>query len=265
MRKPRTALRITNNNLNLNEDPNVNYEIMESRMNQAEYRAEQEARAKYYAVPKNTFRFAIQYYDEEEGTYGEFRTVTTRPMPLRDRRILPIRAMDFLQMIPEDERELGVADVRMIKIFYMGVEPEESYYCLIRHVPFSRYYSEPENYNSNEDLWNIHFYGRAVARPRSRWLVYFLDPLDFFRNEYFISYPTEADHTLWSWYSMVRFVHDLPHLEEKAEREQSAIQSLRESILRHQRRVVTPMAAQFMKETKQVVPENVEGIIRSFI
>lgn len=262
MRKPRTALRVTNNNLNLNEDPNVRYELMESYANRQEYKAEQEARAKYDAVPKDTFRFVIKYYDGEEDE--EWLTINTRPMPRGDTRKLPIRAMDFLKMMPEDERHLEHMMIGEMKIFYKGVEPDDTYYYLVKHTVSGFYNSEPNNSNSNDDFWDGYQY-RRIFRPQHNWLVYFMDPMDFFRNQYYIPLPSDPPIVFHSWYSTVRFIRNLPHLEEKAEREESALRTWRESILRHQRRVVEPMAAKFMKKTKQVVPENVEHIIRSFI
>jgi hypothetical protein len=270
MRKPRTALRITNNNLNLSEDPNVKYEIMESRMNRAEYRADQEAKERLNAVPKDTFLIeiiSISPYNPRrsivshrkgriiEGAYESGKSFNN------SFEKLPFRAMDFLRLLKYEEitdlRDYGVIqyifdNATRFKVLYKGNEQDENYFCLVD-------YTISPTQDQSEYMEDLYF------KPSGFWNVYFLPAIDFFKAESDLIYPSEPDRFFTSRLDVIPFLRGLPHLKEKAEKERSAIQTWRDSLLRHQRRVVEPMAARFMKETKQVVPENVEHIIRSFI
>jgi hypothetical protein len=247
MRKPRTLLHVTEENLDTSGDPNVKWNLMSSFNERQEYKAEQEAREKFQAVPKGTFRFVVKYNTLESIHTGRMVELTTRPLGR------PIRAMDFLQLIPEDERETELT-ILELRILYKGVEPEDSYYCLVKYIPDIYRYND--EYNNND---------YRFRRQRGQWLAFFLPPLDFFKDDIYVGNLPNTENRFWYWHQMVRFVRNLPYLEEKARREESAIESWRESLLRHQRRMVKPMALQFERATKQTVPENVEGVIRSFI
>lgn len=224
-RKSRASLQITDNNLNLNEDPNVKWNVLTAWNERNEMRENREAQRKLADMKENSFAFSLN-------------DVTTRPHAK-----LPMRAMNF------------VSDVEFntpIKVLYKGFQPRESYFC---YVVYTRNFSE-------EQSEYIEYYNLS---PQGVWNIYILPPVDFFKSEYHIVLPQEPTYYFFSRSETIDYLLQLPHLQEKVKREYSAIQTLPESIRRYQRQAVTPMGEQFTRVTGREVPENVEGIIRKFI
>lgn len=232
MRKPRASLRITNNNLNLSEDPNLYTNLISAHYERQEYRQNMEAKRKYDALPKDTFLFSIE---------GETRRPGTNK---------PIRATDFLQYL--EEASPFIWSVQDIKILYKGLTDEESYFCYF--VFSTRLSPEQQEYKNTVNSWIQAF-----------WNVYFLPAVDFFKNEDDYSLPIEPTRYFQGRLTAWQYLRKIPHLEEKAIKERFAMRTLPESIRRLQRQAIVRAGEQYTKETKREVPENVERVIQSFI
>ena len=233
MRKPRASLRVTNNNLNLNEDPNVKWNLISSWFERHEAKEDEEAQQLLKKVPKDTFYIMI---DGESFAPGTMR---------------PMRALDFLEYLDAKEVDQLTPFTPRIQVLYIGTSRADSYYCFL-------YYSPILTRDQREQTEN---YSRRV---RGVWNVLFLPVADYFKYQHGFT-TREPDQFFLSKYDTIRFLYSLPHLYEKAQKELSATKTAGPKFARLREQGLESAIEEFQKKTGQVFPENTEGVIKAYL
>lgn len=247
-RKPKIYTSVLENNYNnsINNNTAENLRYFAEEQSQELFALEYERFQKWQletairnleSLPPNTFR--IKIWGSENRRIG---------LSLSGSKIM--RVMDLVNFIQERRERF----FRPLQILYKGETPEEDYYYLIWYT--SQFTEEQEvlmeNLQEQEGVFN----------------VWRLDPLDYYLDRYIVE-PDEEPDTFFFYPAkrtqFLTFLMNLPHFREKNKAERVALVTAPAKHRALQMTGINKMMQTFTEKTGREVPENVEGVIKTFI